>query len=216
MKRNRVSSFKYFFYDFVRVTGLPGYLLFRPKRIYEGEKSKDMFKGGFLLASNHISIFDPMYVHYAVPSRRHHSLIAKEFARNKFLKWMFTVCAQCILLDRQNMDMSTFKEIVDRLKSGEMITIYPEGRVNDTSESLQAYKSGVVMMALRSHKRIVPIYLKRREHWYSRLVYVIGKPIDVYDFAKGKMLTPKEIEEVSKYLENKEKELEQIALRGGK
>ena len=216
MKINKVLSFKYFFYDFIRVTGAPGFLFFRPKRIFEEKKIKGLFKGGLLLASNHISVFDPMYIHYAVPCRRHHSLIAEEFARNRFLKWMFTVASQCILINRKNVELSSFKEVIKRLKDGEMVTIYPEGRVNDTEESIQSYKSGVIMMAMRSHVKIVPIYLKRREHWYSRLAYVIGNPIDIYDFAKGKVLTMDEINEASKYLENKEKELEQIAYRGGK
>ena len=215
MKKDRVLSFKYFFYDFVRVTGAPGFLFFRPKRIYEGQKDKKMFKGGVILASNHISIFDPMYVHYAVPSRRHHSLVAAEFANTKFRHWMFTVASQCILINRENVGVGSFKEAINHLKLGHMVTIFPEGKVN-VGEEIQAYKAGVIMMAMLAKVKIVPVYLKRREHWYSRLVYVLGEPIDVYKFAKGKMLSLDEINEAITYLENKEKELEIIAYQGGK
>lgn len=216
MKKNRVLSFKYFVYDFIRVTGSPAFLLFRPKRLYEGEKDKNLFNGGLLLASNHISIFDPTYLHLAVPSRRHHSVIAEEFANTKFRRWMFQSAAQCILINRKNVSVASLKEAVNHLKQGDMVTIFPEGRVNDTEEDIQTYKSGVIMMAALAKVKIVPIFIKKREHWYSRLVYVLGKPINVYDFIKGKIPTLDEMKEATKFLENKEKELEEIALKGGK
>ena len=33
--------------------------------------------------------------------------------------------------------------------------------------------------------RQTPIYIKRREHWYERLRYVIGEPIYLRDYIKG-------------------------------
>ena len=49
-------SFKYFFYDFIKLgVFLTGWLWFRPKFIYISDLAKTKLRGGALVLSNHTS-----------------------------------------------------------------------------------------------------------------------------------------------------------------
>ncbi len=65
------SPLRWLPFDFVRITAAPGLLWFRPKIIYENENAKKKIRGGALLISNHIGLFDPMYLMMAIWYRRH-------------------------------------------------------------------------------------------------------------------------------------------------
>lgn len=211
MKKSRVLSFKYFLYDFIRLTAaIPGLIWFRPKKIYESKEARKVPKAGALFIVNHVSVFDPMYLLFGYWRRRQHFVAMKELFSKKFSRWIFKYAFLCIEIDRQNFSMSSFKEITDNLKSGNVVTIFPEGKVNENSDGMQSFKSGMVMMALRGNASIVPIYIKRRQHFYNRLVLVIGNPIDLNSIKPEGIKTKQDIESISKYLEQKEEELEKL------
>ena len=213
MSKNRTLSFKYFFYDFVRVTAIPGLLFFRPKKIYISEEAKKKIRGGALIISNHVSLSDPMYLMLTIWYRRHHFIAMKElFEKSKFNEWLFSKAFLCIKIDRDNFSIKTFKEIVNHLKNDEVVTMFPEGRVNINKEGTNAFKSGMIIMALKSGCPIVPVYIKRRKHWYSRLILGVGEPLDIKNFSKGDKPTMEEINEAAKYLELQESKLEALCL----
>ena len=216
MKKNRAISFKYLIFDFVRFSAWPGLLLFRPKKLYLTEKATSKIKGGALLISNHISLFDPMYLMMGIWRRRHHYIATKElFEASKFNEWLFSKGFLCIKIDRDNFSIKTFKEIVNHLKDGELVSMFPEGHVNTDESGLNSFKSGMVIMALKSGCPIIPVYIKRREHWYSRLVLGIGEPINIDDFKKDKIATLEEINKAADYLLEQEHKLE-LLCNGGK
>jgi len=148
----------------------------------------------------------------AIWNRRHHFVATKELFHGKFRTFLFTKAFLSILIDRENFSMNTLREIVDHLQAGEVVTMFPEGHVNVEKEGTKEFKSGMIIMALKSGMPIVPVYLKRREHWYSRVEVAVGEPIDVKSFAKGEKPTVNDVKEAAKYLENQEKELEELML----
>ena len=212
IKKAPAVSFRYFLYDFVRFTSAPGLLLFRPKKLYISPKAKQDIKtkGGALLISNHISMVDPMYLMFAIWRRRHHFIATKELFDGKFRKFLFTKAFLCILIDRDNFSMKTFKEIVLHLKQGEIVSMFPEGHVNFNEQGTNPFKSGMIVMALKSDCPIIPIYIKRRKHWYSRLIVAVGEAINSRDFAKGEIATLEEINNAAMYLQEQEKKLEEL------
>lgn len=196
---------------FIRVTAAPSLLWFRPKRIYESEKAKKHVKGGALLIANHVSFFDPIYAMLVIWYRMHHFICIKELMANKFLTFFLGTACQCIPIDRENFGMATFKEITDYIESGELVSMYPEGHVNqDEKSNLNSFKSGMVLMALRSNCPIIPLYIKPREKFYSRLVAVIGEPINIKDYY-GDKPSFKQVQEIADKLYKKEAELEEMA-----
>ena len=83
-KKSKVLSFKYLIYDLIRISALPGLLWFRPKKIYVSEKVKQKSKGGTLYISNHITLFDPMYMMILIPYRRIHFIAMSQLFEGKF------------------------------------------------------------------------------------------------------------------------------------
>lgn len=208
MKKSRVLSFKYFLYDFIRITALiPGLIWFRPKWIYESKEAKKGIKGGAIILANHISLYDPMYLHFAYWRRRQRVIAMKELFTNKFNRWLFTKAFRCIEIDRENFSMNSFKEIVDNLKCGNVVSIFPEGRVNVSGETINSFKGGLVMMASRGNAPIVPVFIKTRKHFYNRLVFAIGSPIHLDELKQGPIKSTNDVKEILCALENKEREL---------
>ena len=212
VKRNRAISLRYLFFDFVRLTASPGLLLYRPKVIYISEKAKanKKMKGGNLIISNHITMVDPMFLMIGLWRRRHHFVATKELFAGKFKHMLFTKGFKCICIDRDNFSFASFKEITDNLKVGNIVTMFPEGRVNLSKEGVQAFKNGAVMMALRSGAPIIPVYIRRRKHWFSRLIIGMGEPIDPKDFKTGPVLTIDDVNKASQFLYQQEKQLEEL------
>ena len=86
--------------------------------------------------------------------------------------------------------------------------MFPEGHVNIEQEAINQFKGGIVMMSYRSKTPIVPVYIKKKEHWWERLTIFIGDKIDLCKYFEGKPFNTNTIKEASSYLEQKEKELE--------
>ncbi len=208
MKKSPVISFKYFLYDFVRINGWPLLLWFRSKLIYTNKETKKKFKGGLILMSNHISFMDPFYILSSILRRRHHFVATKEMFSSKFSNWWFKNAFLCIKIDRDNFSLGNFREITSHLEQGDMITMFPEGHINFEQSQVKAFKGGIVMIALKTHSPIIPVYIKKKEHWYSRLVVYVGEPINVDDYLEGEKFNVNDVKNISVILQQKEQELE--------
>ena len=201
--------FKNFIYDFVMLTGaLPGFIWFRPKYVFESEKAKERIKGGALLVSNHLSIFDPIYLMFAVWYRRQHFVCAKELCRNKFISWFFKN-GGCIPIDRENPDFDSMREIIASLKNDEIVSIFPEGHINEEESTLDSFKSGPVLMSVTGGKPIVPLYIKRRPGFCGRLIVIKGEAIDFMEIY-GKRPNGAQLAEIAEKLREKEQKLMRI------
>ena len=196
-----------FLYDFVRITGgIPVLLYMRPKNLYP-QGNKDA-KGKVLISANHTSFLDPISAHVAFLNRRLYILATKDLFETR-LKDFFFKRAHCIKVDKDNFNMSSFHEVVERLNENCAVLIFPEGQVNREAENqLLAFKSGAVLMALRAKAPIQPIYIVNREKWYKRQVVVKGAPIDVSSMV-GKIPTKADIDRITEYIRLKEIELKQ-------
>ena len=212
MKKSPVISLKYFLYDFVRINGWPLLVWFRPKTIYVHKETKKAFKSGLILMSNHISFFDPFYILVSILRRRHHFVATKEMFSSKFSNWWFTNAFLCIKIDRENFSLASLKEIMNHIEMGDMVTMFPEGHINfsENKENLNPFKGGIAMMALKTKCPIVPVYIHKKKHWYSRLVTYVGDPINVWDYVEGKSFNVNDVKKISLILQTKEKELEML------
>ena len=176
-QKPKLFSFKNFFHDFVRVTGAPVALWFRPKRIYTCEKARKIPKGGLLLIANHTDFADPVYMMLGVWQRRQYFLVSEELMDGRHGR-LFKTC-RCIRIDRDNPGVSTFREITQRLKSGECVSMFPEGKIAADSTKPSPFKSGAVLMAIRSGVPIIPMYIEKKKSAFGRLRIVIGESVDV-------------------------------------
>ena len=203
-------------YDIIRLTAIPGWLWFRPKKYYLHSEDKKHIKGGALIISNHITLFDPMYLMLSITSRRHHFICMDELCNKGFSRWLYTKCFLCIPISRESVTIEQIKSIISHLKNGDLVSMFPEGKINEEDDNVRTFKNGMVMMAMRSGVPIIPVYIKRRKHFYSRLEIAIGSPFDVTKFKSGASATKEETNQATIALHEKEKELEAFMLNRGK
>ena len=207
---NKIFDYRYFPYDFVKVTGaLPAIIYLRLKKHYlNGKKQKGLFKGPAIIVSNHATYIDPIIVMVATWNRRT-SFIATEDLFGTKIRSFFFSAIRCIKINKQNVSMQTFKNVQDVINHGHLVGIFPEGHIQ-TKDSNDHYKSGAVMFATLCDVPIIQIYIHKNEHWWQRQHVVISDKINVKELINSKIPTVEEIEEVTKFLENQEIELKQI------
>ena len=200
------NKIKYNFgYDFIKATGIiPAYIWVRPKIIREGEESKKL-KGGMLIASNHVTFIDPVIIHLAFPKRRLYSVATKDVMGVSKLRHWFFKFTNCIFIDKDNFSTANLHTICNVLKQEKAVMIFPESKIN-FNEGVTEYKSGVVLMAVLSKKPIVPVCIIRSERKCGRPKVIIGEPITVKP-KNGIMPTIEEINEITKMLQEREKEM---------
>ena len=198
-----------FVYDFVKFTGaIPAVLSFRVKKYYINKNTPKKFKGGVILAPNHVSFVDPVIVSVVGWYRRLYYLATMDLFDTKLKSWFFSHI-HCIPVDKQNVSVASLHAVCDRLKEGKAVVIFPEGKVNRDEEKVEEYKTGAILMAHISKKPIVPMYIVPGKRWYNRREIVIGEPIDVNALC-GPIPTMCELDKACKILYEKELELREF------
>lgn len=139
-------------------------------------------EGGAIIAANHISYIDPPLIGAVLP-RRATFMARKGLFEMPALRWAMKQTA--IPVDRTKPQPSTIKEAVVRLKKGEVIALFPEGRRSDTGELLEG-KRGIGMLVRLSGAPVVPALITGTDKvlpvdakWLkrSRITVVFDKPI---------------------------------------
>lgn len=207
-KKAKLFSFKCFIMDFVRFTGaLPGLIWLRPKIRYTSKQAKKRVRGGALIISNHTSFIDPACTMFVLWYRRQYFVCHEAFLKTK--AGPFFRAAGCLIpIDAENFNIGSFRTITESLREGKAVVLFPEGHVN--SDGMKDFKSGMVLISMQSKRPIVPVYLRPRPHWYSRLAAVVDEPVDINELCGG-MPAFSKIEEVTKLLRERESYLEKFA-----
>jgi 1-acyl-sn-glycerol-3-phosphate acyltransferase len=118
--------------------------------------------GQFLLVSNHRSIIDPLIIEIATrETKLFGNWISKKELYNSFFFGMFVRNGGTVLLDRESSQMSGFfKDIKECTKKGESIFIFPEGTRNKGDKSIQEFKEGSKIIAVKNRLPILPVYIR--------------------------------------------------------
>ena len=211
-KMNRLKGFfdfKWWFYDFVKVTGfIPISLVLRSKFIYKNKECKKEFKKDpIMIAANHRGFLDPFLMVSTFYFKRVGIIATKELFNTKFKKALFTGF-RAIYIDKDNVSIKTFKAVNETIKDGHSVGIFPEGTiVHKENEEISEFKAGVIMMASMAKCPIYPIYFAKREHWYNRQRIYVGERFDINDYSSGKKLSGEKMTEVAEILRQKVIEL---------
>jgi len=141
-------------------------------------------KGAAILASNHISYWDPPLVGTSCPQEIHY--LARGSLFEQFgLGWI--ICNLNSHPVKGNAgDLKSIKMVCKLLREGQKVMIFPEG-IRSWDGKLLPIKPGVSMIAQREHAPIVPVYLdgvfqvwprtRRFPRLWGRTTCVFGKPI---------------------------------------
>jgi 1-acyl-sn-glycerol-3-phosphate acyltransferase len=198
-----------FVQGFIKVTGaIPSLLWLRPKRIYASEKAREKIKGGALIIANHSDFVDPVYLMTVLWYRQHHFICSEEIMDSK--AGGFLRACGCIRIDRKNVTINTMRDITDRLRQGQVVSLFPQGRISVGEDEGAKFKSGMTLMAIRSGAPIIPVYVKPRKGFFDRLKVVIGERVSVTELY-GDRPTFAEIDAATRPLYEREKQLKELA-----
>lgn len=203
--------FYYALHDFCKATAaLPAAVWFRPKVVYANEAAKKKYKKGVLFFSNHTGFGDPLYIMICLYYRRIHFVVLKQILDNPKMRFWFDKAFRAIPIDRDNMNMNSFKRLTAFMDAGCAVAIFPEGHIKTSEEQVDDFKNGLVLMALKGKVPLVPLYVEKRKHWYNRLVLFQGEEIDLIK-EYGTTPTMAQIEEAGKLCRERELELAKLA-----
>lgn len=117
-------------------------------------------KGGFILASNHISYLDPVVLGFACP-RDLNFMAKEELFHNPFFGWAIRSVG-AFPVKRKSADMSALKEAIKRVNSGKGLVLFPEGE-RGSGGSLQQPQAGIGFLAAKVNAPVIPAFIKGTE-----------------------------------------------------
>lgn len=167
------------------------YIIFLPK--VKGKENIPK-KNGAILAGNHKTNFDCFMV--ILSTRRCVHFLAKaELFKLSFFNWFFSNSG-LIPVYRNGKDKKALETAITRLEKGELIGVFPEGRLNKTSKNtLLPFKIGAVKMAKETGCPIIPFTINGRYIPFAHSIEIVfGKPYFVEE---------NNLEEANKILERK-------------
>lgn len=176
MKKAKLFDLKKFPMDMARLVCTPLLLIYRMRRLTpEGERYRQVFRGGGILAANHTAFEDPFLVGVAFWYRRLFFLAAEAVMQGK-LRILLLKGAGVIEINRQIADIEAIQKAVSILKNGHLLCVFPQGGITE-GQDVQAIKSGCVLMAIRADVPIVPMHILPKGRWYQRRTVVIGRTV---------------------------------------
>jgi 1-acyl-sn-glycerol-3-phosphate acyltransferase len=125
--------------------------------------------GGFLLASNHISHFDPFIISSVVPRKIDWMAMAEFFPLP--IVGFFLRAVDAFPAERDRADRKTIRTAIERLKSGRIVGVFPEGGIRDGVRSLlegAQLRAGASTLAHIAGVPIVPCVILGSDRLYAK------------------------------------------------
>ncbi len=159
---------------------------------------------GFVLASNHISAIDPVFIVLARFWGRRMLIMGKEelFEVNPFITW-FMRAVNVVPVHRGRGDTAAVDKAVESVKGGQGLLIFPEG-TRSKDGNLGKLKSGAFVVASAAGVDMTPcriIYKGGKMRLFGRVTIVFGPPIPAEKLALGEEHSARRLRECKALLE---------------
>lgn len=144
---------------------------------------------GAVIVCNHTSSVDPWFVQLAM-DRCAHWMIAREYVVMPYLSWVFRTLGS-IPVRRGGVDTEATKLAIHYLKQGDLVGMFPEGRINTTDDFLIPGRPGVALIALKARVPVIPCYVSGAPYngnefgcflMPANAHLKIGQPIDISEY----------------------------------
>ncbi len=145
--------------------------------------------GPVILAANHTTALDPFIMQAG--SRR----IVRWVMLTQYRFSLFEPAWRAIkpiALDRNGGDVSKLRLIVDVLKQGELVGLFPEGGLQRTNRELGPMEPGIGMIAKRSGATIVPVWIHGTPPRDSMTLHLLQPSRSVVTFGEPYQPDPKD------------------------
>ena len=190
------------FYCFiVTAAWLVWHVIFRIEVI--GKENLPKNGKGFVMASNHISALDPVFVVIARYWGKRMLIMAKEelFHVNPIFSWMFRNVG-VFGIERGKGDTEAVDNAIEKVKKGQGLFLFPEGTRSKTGE-LGKIKSGAFVIASAAGVDMIPcriIYRHGTMRLFSRVRVCFGTPIPAEQLYLGEHKSAAKLRECKQLL----------------
>lgn len=151
-------------------------------------------EGNVIVAANHKSNLDPIFLASAIDTRDVAGVAKKELFDFKPLGFILKG-VNAIPINRENPDVSTIKNILGAIKKGYVLGIFPEG-TRTKEPGFSPAKPGLAMFAVKGRALVVPVSIITDYRIFNRVTVYIDKPISFEEHYKQK-LNSKDYERLS-------------------
>ncbi|MBN1910192.1 MAG: 1-acyl-sn-glycerol-3-phosphate acyltransferase [Pirellulales bacterium] len=144
---------------------------------------------GAVIISNHTCPFDPAFIALGV-NRVMRWMVAREYCEHPFMG-KFLRPFGVIPTNRAGADTAATKQIIRCAQQGELVGLFPEGRINDTGKLMRPGRPGVALIALRARVPVIPCYIEGAPYngtamgcllMPARVRLRAGRPIDLSEY----------------------------------
>ena len=168
------------FYRFCCAVARPYYDLVYPVKV-EGLENLPA-EGGCIVCANHISARDPFYLAVRVRNRCLHFMAKAELFRFKPVAW-FMRGLMAFPVDRGHNDLNAVRTALKLVADGHILGVFPQGtRSRDNTPT--PMHTGVALIALRSGKPVIPVYIGGPYRLFRRTPMRFGKPVELSDLGR--------------------------------
>lgn len=168
-------------------------------------------KGGFIIASNHVSNNDPPVI--GITFKGKYNFMAKEelFHKNPFFTMIIKGFGAFPVKRGAKDGAQAIEKALESLEKGRIFVIFPEG-TRSKDGNLGRAKSGVTLIAAQAKVPVVPVFIRygqKRKFHRRNIVVSIGKAmpaekfsIDIEDKRMLKQLSSSIMDEIALLKEN--------------
>ncbi len=110
--------------------------------------------GNFIIASNHLGLVDAFLPFYFLDKSNLFLLVGEKWEKLAILRWLGKRL-NFIFVDRFNPDLRAIREVIARMKQGEVLVITPEGTRSKVGHLIEG-KQGVSYLAAKLGYPILP------------------------------------------------------------
>jgi 1-acyl-sn-glycerol-3-phosphate acyltransferase len=144
---------------------------------------------GAVIVCNHRSPIDPAFVALAC-DRQVHWMVAREYCKHPLVGWALKIL-QVIPTGRGGIDTASTKLAIRYAQQGDLVGMFPEGRINTTSNLMLPGRPGVAFVALKTRVPVVPCYITGSPYDGNVFSFLfitartrlrVGRPIDLGEF----------------------------------
>lgn len=135
--------------------------------------------GKYIYAGNHVSMFDPLLVSFAVGKPIVYMAKKELFEKGKLAWWIKRLGAFSV--DREKPEIATFKTVRDVFKTNWPLGIFPEGGIKE-NKKIEDIQRGFAVIAKNAKADIIPVSICGFEGYTKKpfsqnLTVKIGTPI---------------------------------------
>lgn len=149
--------------------------------------------GAVLIAANHQSHLDPPAVGVCNPYRPTHFLARAGLFKNRVFGWLIGAL-NSVPIKEESGDLSAIREILERLKQGVPVLVFPEGS-RSPDGAMHEFKRGIALLLKRARCPVVPVAVEGcfdafprsrllPRFWGARIASMVGHPIDPDELLK--------------------------------